>query len=89
MLTLNPHTTALVLIDLQKGILDFAQAPHTAEAVLRNAASLSSRFRELGAPVFRGQGGVQRGAGGYGAFSHRCRRALAGGRFARGLAGQP
>ena len=31
---LDPKTTALVLIDLQKGILPFAGGPHTAQQVL-------------------------------------------------------
>ena len=47
---LDPKTTALVLIDLQKGILPFAGGPHTAQQVLDNATELANRFRELGAP---------------------------------------
>ncbi len=50
MLTLDPHTTALVLIDLQQGIMPFAQA-NAAELVLANAAALAQRFRALAAPV--------------------------------------
>lgn len=49
--TLDPRRTALVLIDLQKGILPFAGGPHTATDVLDKAAALTKRFRELGAPV--------------------------------------
>ncbi|QCR35955.1 hydrolase [Nissabacter sp. SGAir0207] len=52
MLTLRPTTTALVLIDLQQGILPFAGGPHTAQQVVDNSARLAARFRELGAPVF-------------------------------------
>jgi nicotinamidase-related amidase len=49
--TLDPHTTALVLIDLQRGILPFAGGPHSAARVLATAAALAKRFRALGAPV--------------------------------------
>ena len=48
---LSAKTTALVLIDLQRGILPFAQGPHSAEQVLGASAKLAKRFRELGAPV--------------------------------------
>jgi nicotinamidase-related amidase len=48
---LPAKTTALVLIDLQRGILPFAQGPHSAEQVLEASARLARRFRELGAPV--------------------------------------
>ena len=48
---LDPRRTALVLIDLQKGILPFAGGPHTAADVLDKSAALAKRFRELGAPV--------------------------------------
>ncbi len=48
---LDPKTTALVLIDLQQGILPYGQAPRTADAVLTAAAALAKRFREVGAPV--------------------------------------
>jgi nicotinamidase-related amidase len=53
MLTLDPKTTALVLIDLQKGILPNAKAPYAGAQVLANAVALASRFRALGAPVVR------------------------------------
>jgi nicotinamidase-related amidase len=49
--TLDPRTTALVLIDLQQGILPFARGPHSAAQVLAAAAALATRFRALGAPV--------------------------------------
>jgi len=48
---LDPKHTALVLIDLQKGILPFAGGPHSADEVLARAATLAARFRTLGAPV--------------------------------------
>lgn len=48
---LNPATTALVLIDLQEGILPFAGGPHRAEEVVSRAAMLAEKFRALGAPV--------------------------------------
>ncbi|WP_243042040.1 hydrolase [Dyella sedimenti] len=48
---LDPRSTALVLIDLQKGIAPFAAGPHTAGEVYGRAGRLAARFRELGAPV--------------------------------------
>ena len=48
---LPAKTTALVLSDMQRGILPFAQGPHSAEQVLEASARLARRFRELGAPV--------------------------------------
>ena len=35
MLELNAKTTALVVIDLQEGILPFAGGPHTADEVVK------------------------------------------------------
>lgn len=48
---LDPRHTALVLIDLQKGIVPFAGGPHTAADVLAKSESLLRRFHELGSPV--------------------------------------
>jgi len=48
---LDPKTTALVLIDLQEGILGFGKAPRPAAAVVATAATLAKRFREVNAPV--------------------------------------
>ena len=48
---LDPRRTALVLIDLQKGIVPFAGGPHTAAEVLEKAGALVRRFHELGSPV--------------------------------------
>ncbi len=50
-LTLDPATTALVLIDLQRGITSIDTKPHSATTVIANAAQLASRFRERGALV--------------------------------------
>lgn len=52
MLKLDAQTTALVLIDLQNGILPFATGPHSASQVVTHAAHLAGRFRALNAPVF-------------------------------------
>jgi nicotinamidase-related amidase len=48
---LDPRSTALVLIDLQKGIAPYAGGPHSAADVCQRAGRLAARFRELGAPV--------------------------------------
>ncbi|MGM9484918.1 hydrolase [Roseateles sp. NT4] len=50
---LNPSQTALVLVDLQQGILGFGQAPHAAADVVRRAAVMADRFRGQGALVVR------------------------------------
>ena len=50
-LKLDPATTALVLIDLQQGILAYAKAPYDAAAVLANAAPLAAAFRAVKSPV--------------------------------------
>ena len=51
MLELNAKTTALVVIDLQEGILPFAGGPHTAQDVVTRAAQLAEKFRAHGSPV--------------------------------------
>jgi nicotinamidase-related amidase len=51
MLALDPRTTALVLIDLQKGVLAMPLAPHGAAQVVQNAARLGLHFDEVGALV--------------------------------------
>lgn len=48
---LDPQQTALVLIDLQKGIAAFAGGPHTWQEVTERAGRLAARFRALGATV--------------------------------------
>ena len=49
-LNLNPAKTALVLIDLQQGIINMVP-PGAADSVINNAAQLAQRFRELGSLV--------------------------------------
>ncbi len=49
-LTLHPAKTALVLIDLQQGIVNMVP-PGGADSVIANAAKLTARFRELGSAV--------------------------------------
>lgn len=48
---LDPKTTALVLIDLQQGILRFPAEPHGAATVLAHGAALARRCRAAGALV--------------------------------------
>lgn len=48
---LDPRTTALVLIDLQGGIMPFARGPYNGDQVLAASAGLARRFRAEGAPV--------------------------------------
>ena len=44
-LTLTPATTALVLIDLQHGIVARQLAPHSSQDVLKNCAGLAAQLR--------------------------------------------
>jgi nicotinamidase-related amidase len=44
--------TALVVIDLQKGIVGRQSAPHAPDLVVKNAAALAEAFRKNGMPVF-------------------------------------
>ena len=53
MIQLDPATTALVLIDLQKGILSMSVAPYSASEVYAKGMDLSARFRAVGSPVVR------------------------------------
>jgi nicotinamidase-related amidase len=48
---LDPTTTALVLIDLQKGIVDHPLYPRTGDEIVEVASGLADRFREALAPV--------------------------------------
>ena len=50
-LRLDPKQTALVLIDLQKGILGRQTAPHSAGDVLERSVRLAERFRASGGLV--------------------------------------
>jgi NAD(P)-dependent dehydrogenase (short-subunit alcohol dehydrogenase family)/nicotinamidase-related amidase len=49
--SLDPRTTALLLVDLQKGILGFPLTPNPGPAVLEAGAQLAKRFRAAGASV--------------------------------------
>jgi len=44
--------TALVVIDLQKGIVGRQTAPYASDIVVKNAAALADAFRKIGLPVF-------------------------------------
>jgi len=50
-LALDPKRTALVLIDLQGGILGRQTAPHAARDVLARSVRLAERFRSTGGLV--------------------------------------
>lgn len=51
MITLSASRSALVLIDLQQGIMALPSAPRPATEVLANGKILAERFRVVGAPV--------------------------------------
>lgn len=51
MLHLDPKKTALVLIDLQKGILAKPTQPYSSDDVLDKSKKLAQQFRHVGAPV--------------------------------------
>ncbi len=51
-LTIDKSRTALVVIDLEKGIVSRSTAPYAASDVVRNAASLANSCRTSGIPVF-------------------------------------
>ncbi len=51
-LTIDKEHTALVIIDLQKGIAAMQSMPHPASEVVRNSAMLADAFRKRGMPVF-------------------------------------
>jgi nicotinamidase-related amidase len=51
MQNLDPKTTALVLIDLQKGVIARPVAPHSGAEVLKTSIELAERFRHAGALV--------------------------------------
>jgi nicotinamidase-related amidase len=50
--TIDRSRTALVVIDLQKGIVGRQTAPYAADVVVRNAAALAEAFRKHVMPVF-------------------------------------
>jgi nicotinamidase-related amidase len=51
MIRLDPKTSALVMIDLQKGIVGRELQPHSAPDVLSGAKALAQKFRAAGAKV--------------------------------------
>ncbi|MDB4868072.1 MAG: isochorismatase family protein [Cohnella sp.] len=48
---LNPNHTALILIDLQKGIVNMETFPHSASSVVEASANLAAAFQAKGAMV--------------------------------------
>jgi nicotinamidase-related amidase len=51
-LFIDKSKTALVVIDLQKGVVRRQTAPYASGIVVRNAAALAESFRKNGMPVF-------------------------------------
>jgi nicotinamidase-related amidase len=51
MIAVPAATTALLLVDLQKGIVGLPTAPYSGDAVLARAKALAHRFRAAKAPV--------------------------------------
>ena len=51
MLQLDPKRSALVVIDLQKGILGRELQPRPASQIVAGAKDIAARFRAVGAPV--------------------------------------
>lgn len=51
-LSIDKLKTALVVIDLQRGIVGGAVAPHASDVVIKNAALIADAFRKNGMPVF-------------------------------------
>ncbi|CCE08493.1 putative hydrolase [Bradyrhizobium sp. STM 3843] len=51
MIKLDPKTTALVLIDLQNGIVGLPLAPRTGPDVAQRSREIAGRFRVAGSPV--------------------------------------
>lgn len=51
-LEINKRSTALVIIDLQKGIATMPTAPHSSQTVISNSAKLAEEFRKNKMPVF-------------------------------------
>ncbi|HZZ18057.1 MAG TPA: hydrolase [Opitutaceae bacterium] len=50
-ISIDPLTTALVAIDLQKGIVGMNVTPHAASDIVQRTARLAARFREVGGTV--------------------------------------
>ncbi len=51
MLTLEKDKTALIIIDLQKGILDPEPVPFGREQIVRQAVSLGHAFAKVSSPI--------------------------------------
>ena len=51
MITLDPTSTALVLIDLQKGIMGYPLAPRAWQDILKKGKKLAESFRRANVPV--------------------------------------
>lgn len=51
-LSIDKIKTALVVVDLQKGIAGRQVAPYASEVVVKNAALIADAFRKNGMPVF-------------------------------------
>lgn len=51
-ISIDKTKTALVVIDLQKGIASRQTAPHTADIVIKNTAMLADAFRKANMSVF-------------------------------------
>jgi nicotinamidase-related amidase len=51
-LSMDKSKTALVVIDLQKGVSQMETKPHSAKDVITNAAKLADAFRRSSMPVF-------------------------------------
>ena len=51
-LHINPKTTAVIIIDLQKGITAFPSQPHDVRKVIQNAVEILDVSRKLGMPIF-------------------------------------
>lgn len=51
-LNIDKQKTALVVIDLQKGIVGMQASPYDSAAVVKNAAALADAFRKNSMPVF-------------------------------------
>ena len=50
-IAIDPRKTALVLIDLQQGVVSRPFAPRSGSEVVQNASRLAAKFRALGATV--------------------------------------
>ena len=50
--SIDTSKTALLIIDLQKGIVGYTTAPYPSDIVVKNAAALAEAFRKNNLPVF-------------------------------------